>query len=139
MSNLAHAIEYEERSLEEIFPVVPHGRQPLLTHYLVQKPLVRRKTKAGIVVVEETVQAEQDTCTLGKVIAISPQCFHDKSGVMWYEGPSFAVGDYLQIPRFGGFRFAVPWQGESVEFVMFDHLQQIAKITGDPRKITTYL
>lgn len=139
MTNLATALSMEHLAMEEAFPEVDHGRSPLLQNYIVQKRRSVTKTATGIHLVEETRQSENDNCTIGKVVAIADMCFRYKDGTAWEEGPSFKVGDYLQIPRFGGFRFSVRWKGEEIEFVIFDHLQQIARIDGDPRKITTYL
>jgi len=85
-------------------------------------------SRGGIHIVKEAQEADTMNCTVGKVVAISPMCFKSPDGTPWPEGPSFEVGDYLQIPKFGGFRFSVKIRDEDVDFVVFDHLQQIAKI-----------
>lgn len=145
-TNLANAIQFDFQTLEEAFPSVAHNRDPLLSNYLVQVRRAKSKTKGGLYIPEEARKAEASNCTVGKVVAIGPLCFKDpKTLEAWPEGASFKIGDYLQIPRFGGFRFAVKYRStedktmEEIDFVLFDHLQQLAKITGDPRDIVSYL
>lgn len=126
--NLAPALDHTHRREEEAFPPVDHGRVPLLTNYIVQVRTALKRTKGGLYVPDEAQEADTQNCTVGKVVAISPMCFHDSKGNPWPEGPSFQVGDYLQIPKFGGFRYSVRLKDQEVVFVVFDHLQQIAKI-----------
>jgi len=126
--NLAPALDHTHRTEMEAFPPVGHGRVPLLTNYIVQVRSAMQVSKGGIHIVKEAQEADTMNCTVGKVVAISPMCFKSPDGTPWPEGPSFEVGDYLQIPRFGGFRFSVKVGDDDIVFVVFDHLQQIAKI-----------
>lgn len=139
-TNLAGAIENDFESIEDAFPEVRHDRAPLLSNYLVQVRRAKNKTKGGIYLPEDVRKSEASNTTIAKVVALGPLCFMSPQTLEpWPEGPSFKIGDFLQIPRYGGSRFSVPWKDEEVDFVLFDHLQQLARITGDPRKITTYL
>lgn len=139
-TNLASAIEIDYASLEDAFPPVEHGRKPLLSNYLVQIRRAKKMSKGGIALPEEVQRSEAANTTVGKVVALGPICFKDARTLQgWPEGPSFGVGDYLQIPRYGGSRFSVKWKNEEIDFVLFDHLQQLALLTVDPRKVTTYL
>jgi co-chaperonin GroES (HSP10) len=140
--NLAHAIEYDYRSVDEAFPKIRHGRVPLLNNYIVQVRRAMSKSKGGIVLTQSAKESEVQLCTVGKVVAISPMAFHFADGRPWPEGPSFKVGDFLQIPRFGGNRFSVKLnEEEEIVFVVFDHLQQICKIEDADvaLAITSYL
>lgn len=139
-TNLAGGIIGSFETIEEAFPEVEHGRVPCLSNYLVQVMRAKNKTKGGILLTEDIRRSEASNTTVAKVVAIGPIAFKDpKTLNPWPEGPSFSVGEFLQIPRYGGSRFSVPWKDEEIDFVLFDHLQQLAKIPGDPRKITTYL
>jgi co-chaperonin GroES (HSP10) len=139
-TNLAGVITSNFESIEEAFPDVKHDREPLLSNYLVQVRRAKNTTKGGIVLPEDVRKSEASNTTIAKVVGLGPLCFKNPHTLEpWPEGPSFKVGDFLQIPRYGGSRFSVPWKDEEVDFVLFDHLQQLARITGDPRKITTYL
>lgn len=139
-TNLANAIEFGFQSLEDAFPTVDHGHEPCLSNYLVQIRRAKTTTKGGLYLPEEARKSEAANTTVGKVVAIGPICFKDaSSGKPWFEGPSFKLGEYLRIPRYGGFRFSVKWKDEEIDFVLFDHLQQLAKLSNDPRTITSYL
>lgn len=126
--NLAPALDHTHRTEQEAFPPVAHGRLPLLSNYIVQVRTAMQRSKGGIELLTETQEADTQNCTVGKVVAISDMCFKHSDGTPWPEGESFKVGDYLQIPKFGGFRFSVKAAGQEIVFVVFDHLQQIAKI-----------
>lgn len=139
-TNLAGVIESNYDSMEDAFPKIDHQRGPLLSNYLVQVRRAKNTSKGGIALPDDVRRSEASNTTVARVVALGPLCFKDpKTLSPWPEGPSFEIGDYLQIPRYGGSRFSVPWKDEEIDFVLFDHLQQLAKITGDPRKITTYL
>lgn len=139
-TNLAPAIHLEYDSIEDAFPEVNHGRQPCLSNYLVQVRRAKKRTKGGILIADETRRSEAANTIVGKVVALGPLCFKDaKTLTPWPEGPSFAVGDFLQIPRYGGSRFSVKYQDEEIDFVLFDHLQQLALLTVSPLEITSYL
>ena len=139
-TNLAGVIENAFDSIEDAFPNVRHDRAPLLSNYLVQVRRAKKTSKGGIILTDDVRRSEASNTTVAKVVALGPLCFKNpKTLEEWPEGPSFNIGDFLQIPRYGGSRFSVPWQDEEIDFVLFDHLQQLARITGDPRKITTYL
>jgi co-chaperonin GroES (HSP10) len=139
-TNLANAIEFGFQSLEDAFPSIETGHEPLASNYLVQVRRAKSTTKGGLFIPEEARKSEAANTTVGKVVAIGPICFKDpRTGQEWFEGPSFKVGDYLRIPRYGGFRFSVKWKDEEIDFVLFDHLQQLAKLSADPRTITAYL
>lgn len=138
-TNLASAVRFAYQSMEEAFPVIDHGREAALSNYIVQVRRAKTVTKGGIVLADETRRSEAGNCTIGKVVGLGPLCFKDvKTLKPWPEGVSFELGDFLQIPRYGGFRFSVKHEDEEVDFVIFDHLQQLAKIK-DPLTVTTYL
>jgi len=140
--NLAEAIDFGYKSVEQAFPDVRHGRVPLLSNYIVQVRRAMNKSKGGILLTQTAKESEVQLCTIGRVVAIAPQCFHYADGRPWPEGPSFEVGDFLQIPRFGGFRFSVKLdEEEEIVFVVFDHLQQVAKVPRweDALAVTSYL
>lgn len=144
-TNTAAAVSFGYQSIEDAFPVLDCFREPLLSNYIVQVRRAVRRTKGGILIDEGSRKIEAANSTVGKVVAIGPLCFKDRDAKEWPEGPSFAIGDFLQIPRFGGLRFSVKYHDEAaketeeVDFVIFDHLQQVARITCDPREITSYV
>ena len=127
-------------TLDEAFPKVAFNRDPgKSTNYVVQLRSAKRVSAGGIVLAEMAREAEADNTTIGKVVAIGSGCFKHSDGRQWPEGPWFELGEYLQVPRYGGFKFQVKHGDEYVTFVMFDHLQFLAKVAGDPRAIVDYV
>lgn len=138
-TNLANAVTFAYQSIDDAFPKIDHGHEPCLSNYLVQVRRAKTKTKGGLYIPEDSRKSEAANTTVGMVVALGPICFKDaKSGKAWVEGPSFKEGDFLRIPRYGGFRFSIQHEGEEVDFVLFDHLQQLAKIK-DPLSVISYL
>lgn len=127
-------------ALDEAFPQVPFHRNPgKSTNYIVQLRSAKRVSKGGIVFTELDRDAESANTTIGKVVAIGSGCFKHGDGRQWPEGPWFELGEYLQVPMYGGMRFRVKHGNEYVNFVMFDHLQFLAKVMGDPLEIVDYV
>lgn len=128
-------------TLDEAFPKVDCMRDPgKSTNYIVQLRSAKRRSDGGIIFAEVAREAESDNTTIGKVVAIGTGCFHHGSTRQpWPEGAWFEMGDYLQVPRYGGMRFRVKHEDEYINFVMFEHTQFLAKVKGDPRKIVDYV
>lgn len=138
-TNLASAVKFKYRTMEEAFPEIDHGREALLSNYIVQVRSAKTTTEGGIIIPDDSRRSEAANTTVAKVVDLGPLCFKDpKTMKSWPEGPSFKIGDFLQIPRHGGSRFSIKRDGEEIDFVIFDHLQQLAKIK-DPLTVTSYL
>jgi co-chaperonin GroES (HSP10) len=127
--------------VDDLFPKVEMYRHPgKSSNYIVQLRRPKKITEGGIIVVDEAREAESDNTTIGKVVALGDGCFRfATTGKPWPEGAWFEIGDYLQVPRYGGMRFRVKHDDDYIHFVIFDHLQFIARVTGDPRKIIDYI
>ena len=127
-------------TLDEAFPLVDFARDPgKSTNYIVQLRMAKTKTAGGILLAEPVRESEQGNTTIGKVVAIGSGCFKHADGKPWPEGQWFELGNYLQVPIYGGMRFRVKHLDEYVHFVMFDHLQFLAKIKGDPMRVIDYV
>ena len=48
-------------------------------------------------------------------------------------------GDFVRSPKYGGDRWTVKLGDEEIEFVMFDDLNILGKVTGDPTKIRAFI
>lgn len=139
-TNLAAAVEFGFQTMEEAFPEVDCGRAPFASNYIVQVRRAITRTRGGIEIPHDVRRSEAANTAVAKVVGIGPACFKDpRTSAPWPEGPPFHVGDYIQVPKMGGFRFGVKWKDEEIDFIIFDHLQLLAKITGDPRKVTAFL
>jgi co-chaperonin GroES (HSP10) len=139
-------------TLEEAFPAVEPGIEPLGARILVQIKTTKKTSAGGIVLVEESKETEKWNTQVAKVVKLGPLAFCNRETKQpWPEGMWASVGDYIRVPRWGGDRFEVATgkkytvtkvvNGEKVDlevdeepalFVVFNDHEAIAKITGDP-------
>ena len=126
----------EAADLQGAFPAVDPGAKPLGARILVQLRRTKKKaTSAGIILVEETREAEKWNNMVAKVIEIGPLAFKKRDTMEpWPEGSWCEVGDYLRVPKWGGDRWEVdvPGEEEPALFRVLNDHEVIAKITGNP-------
>ena len=118
-------------TLEDAFPAVNPGVQPLGTRVLVQLRTVRTKTASGIVLVDDTKQFNKVTTQLGKVVNIGPIAFRNReNGQLWPEGVWARPGDFIRLPKYGGDRFErkIPGTDDTALFCLFQDHEIIAKV-----------
>ena len=128
------------------FPSVEPGAKPLGGRILVQLRRTKKKTSsAGIILVEETKEAEKWNNMVAKVIEIGPLAFkHRETMQPWPEGSWCVVGDYIRVPKWGGDRWEVKVPGEddledpALFMVLNDH-EIIAKVTGNPLAMRAFI
>jgi len=131
-----------EQTLEEAFPKVDAGCQPMGSRVLVQVKSPKRVTKGGIILtddVQDTIAWNTQTAILR---AVGPLAFKNRTTQEpWPEGAWAAPGDYVRVPKYGGDRFevAVGKDGEVALFVIFNDMDLIAKITCDPRDVIAFV
>jgi co-chaperonin GroES (HSP10) len=128
------------------FPSVEPGAKPLGGRILVQLRRTKKKaTSAGIILVEETKEAEKWNNMVAKVIEIGPLAFrHRESMNPWPEGAWCSVGDYIRVPKWGGDRWEVKVPGEedfedSALFMILNDHEIIAKVTGSPLEMRAFI
>ena len=132
----------DEDELGWVFPEVDPGNRPLGARIIVQLRRTRTKTKSGIVLAQDTKQAEQWNNQVAKVVAVGPIAFRNReTGDAWNEGAWCHVGDYVRVPRWGGDRFTakVPASDDEVTFCVFTDHEIIAAVTGDPLVQKNYI
>lgn len=128
------------------FPSVDPGAKPLGGRILVQLRRTKKKaTSAGIILVEETKEAEKWNNMVAKVIEIGPLAFKNRDTMQgWPEGSWCAVGDYIRVPKWGGDRWEVPVPGEddleekALFMILNDH-EIIAKVTCSPLEMRAFV
>lgn len=128
------------------FPDVDPGMVPYGGRVIVQLRRIKKKTtSAGIILVEETKEAEKWQNMIGKVVAMGPLAFKNRDTMEpWPEGTWASVGDYVRVPKWGGDRWEirVPGEDDREEPVLFmtlnDH-ELIAKVTGNPLSFKAYV
>jgi len=134
-----------EQTLEEAFPDVDPMMTPYGARVLIQLRAVKEKvSKAGLVLVEETREAEKWNTMIGKVIAIGPLAFKKRDSMEpWPEGSWAEVGEFVRVPKWGGDRWEVDYengeQNGKALFTFFNDHELIGKVTGDPLKIKAFI
>jgi co-chaperonin GroES (HSP10) len=124
-------------SVEDAFPTVDCGREPLASTVVVQLRTPKRKTQGGIILTEQDRDTEKHNTQIARVVAIGPTCFKDQKTLEpWPEGPWYSVGDFVSVPLYVGDRWwrQIPTRprGEYATFALFGHLDIRAKVTGNP-------
>jgi len=135
----------ESAELDWAFPVVNPGALPLGGRILVQLRRTKKKTSgSGIILVEETKEAEKWQNMVAKVIHVGPLAFkHRDTMQSWPEGSWCEPGDFIRVPKWGGDRWEVLVPDQDDEdpalFAVFNDHEMIAKVTGNPLNMRAYL
>ena len=132
-------------AMKAAFPEVNPGVQPLGSRILVQIRTPKSKTSGGIILVDDTKDTEKWNTTVAKVVAIGPLAFKNRDTLKsWPEGDWVHAGDFIRAPKYGGDRWEVPYIDEDGDeqnamFVIFNDLDIIGKITGDPLAVKAFI
>lgn len=128
------------------FPSVDPGAKPLGGRILVQLRRTKKKTTgSGIILVEETKEAEKWNNMVAKVVEVGPLAFKNRDTMQgWPEGSWCVAGDYIRVPKWGGDRWEVkvPEEDQSEDPALFmilnDH-EIIAKVTCNPLAMGSFI
>lgn len=128
------------------FPSVDPGAKPLGGRILVQLRRTKKKTTgSGIILVEETKEAEKWNNMVAKVIEIGPLAFKNRDTMQgWPEGSWVVAGDYIRVPKWGGDRWEVKVPEEdqfedSALFMILNDHEIIAKVTCSPLEMRSFI
>lgn len=128
------------------FPSVEPGAKPLGGRILVQLRRTKKKTTgSGIILVEETKEAEKWNNMVAKVIAIGPLAFKNRDTMQsWPEGSWVVAGDYIRVPKWGGDRWEVKVPEEdaledAALFMILNDHEIIAKVTCSPLEMRSFI
>ena len=127
-------------ALKQAFPDVNPGITPLGSRVLVQIRSPETKTKGGIIFSTNDRDTERDNTQVAKVVAVGPLAFHNRNtATLWPEGAWAGAGEFLRVPKYGGDRWAVEAAGgERAYFALFNDLDLLGKVTGDPLEIRAF-
>lgn len=147
MSDFINRVNFGFKSVDEAFPPVDTTIIPLGSRVMVQLRSAKKKTAGGIILVEDTVDTERYNTQISKVVAIGPLAFRNRDTMqLWPEGRWCVPGDFVRTPKFGGDRWSVPVldaEGNPTEdeahMVIFNDLDIIGKVVGDPLAVRAYL
>ena len=129
----------DPQELAWAFPEVNSGQTPLGGRVIIK--LRRIKKKAGmIIIVDETKENEKWNNMIGKVVALGPLAYKNRDTMeSWPEGHWCQLGDFVRTPKYGGDRWTVRSNEEEIEFVIFNDLDIIGKVTADPTTIRAFI
>lgn len=140
MNDFANNIDYGYESIDEAFPQVDPGVKPFGSRVLCQLRTPKRTTKGGIIILDETRETDQANTQVAKVIAVGDLAFKNRNTQQeWPEGSWAKPGDFVRVPKYGGDRWVVKYGAEDCIFIIFDDLNLIGKVTGDPLAMKAYL
>jgi co-chaperonin GroES (HSP10) len=130
-----------ENAWAEAFPDVHPGIQPFGSRVLVQIRTPRRVSRGGIILSAETQDTERWNTQVAKVISVGPLAFKNRNTQeTWPEGDWCKPGDFVRVAKYGGDRWEVPVnKNDSAMFVIFNDLDIIGQVTGDPLAIKAFI
>ena len=131
-----------ENAMAEAFPAVDAGIQPFGSRVLIQIRTPKKKSNGGIIIDIGTQDTEKWNTQIGKVIALGPLAFKNRNDMKtWPEGEWCKAGEYVRVAKYGGDRWEVkvPGSDESAMFVIFNDLDIIGQVTGDPLAIRAFI
>jgi co-chaperonin GroES (HSP10) len=107
---------------------------------IVQVRKAKNQTAGGIYIPEEARKTEASNTQIAKVVAIGCLAYKNRNTMEpWPEGAWCEVGAYVRAPKYGGDRWSVRSGDEEIEFVMFNDLDILAEVTGDPTAIRAFI
>jgi co-chaperonin GroES (HSP10) len=142
MQEIGNKIEFGYENLDEAFPAADPGVAPFGSRVLVQIRTPKKKTKGGIILTSDVRETEHYNTQVAKVIAVGSLAFKNRNTMEpWPEGSWCAVGEYVRVPRYGGDRWSVKTDSGEDEaiLVIFNDLDLVGKVTGDPMAIKAFL
>jgi co-chaperonin GroES (HSP10) len=128
--------------MAEAFPAVDAGIQPFGSRVLIQIRTPKKKSAGGIIIDIGSQDTEKWNTQIGKVIALGPLAFKNRNDMQtWPEGEWCKAGEYVRVAKYGGDRWEakIPGTDESAMFVIFNDLDIIGQVTGDPLAIRAFI
>jgi co-chaperonin GroES (HSP10) len=101
----------------------------------------KTKTASGIIIDNGSRDTEKWNTQVAKVVNVGALAFKNRNSMEpWPEGSWCKPGDYVRVAKYGGDRWEVPMpNGETALFVIFNDLDIIGQVTGDPLAIRAFI
>jgi co-chaperonin GroES (HSP10) len=127
--------------MAEAFPTADAGVQPFGSRVLVQIRTPKTKTASGIIIDNGSRDTEKWNTQVAKVVSHGPVAYRNRNTLEpWPEGGWAHPGDYVRVPKYGGDRWEVPLpDGSTALFVIFNDLDIIGRVEGDPLAIRAFI
>jgi co-chaperonin GroES (HSP10) len=126
---------------EHAFPEADPGIQPFGSRVLVQIRNPKQRTASGIILDSGTKETEKWNTAVGKVVSLGPLAFKNRNTMeSWPEGDWCQTGEFVRVPKYGGDRWEVDLGDKGTAlFVIFNDLDIIGRVTGDPTAIRAFI
>ena len=124
------------------FPDVDAGVKPYGSRVLVQIRRPKSVTSGGIVIPDEARETEKWNTQVAKVIMLGPVAFKNRdTQESWPEGDWCQPGTFVRCPKYGGDKWDVPVPGspDPALFVLFNDLDLLGEVTGNPLTIKAFI
>ncbi len=133
--------QISEQSIAEAFPGADPGVQPFGSRVLVQIRNPRQRTASGIILDSGSVETEKWNTQAARVVAVGPLAFKNRNTMEpWPEGNWCQPGDFVRVAKYGGDRWEIPVDADRVAlYVIFNDLDIIGKVTGDPLAMKAFI
>ena len=130
-------------SIESAFPNADPGMKPVGSRVLVQLRKPKKKTSGGIILSDDSRDAERDNTQVAKVISVGSLAFKKRDTLeSWPEGEWCKVGEYIRVPKYAPERWDVR-TGNGVDdfttFMIVRDTDVIGVVTGDPTTTVAYV
>lgn len=143
METIINTVSFDYGSHDEAFPPVDPGVKPFGSRVLCQLRSAKKVTKGGIILTSDARETEQWNTQVAKVIAVGDLAFKNRqTQTPWPEGAWAVPGDFVRVPKYGGDKWTVkhgPENDDEALFVLFNDLDLIGKVTGDPLAIKAFV
>jgi co-chaperonin GroES (HSP10) len=141
MQEIGNKISFGYDSLDEAFPACDPGVVPFGSRVLVQVRTPKAKTSGGIILTKDVQETEAWNTQVAKIISVGTLAFKNRNTMEpWPEGSWCEVGDFVRVPRYGGDKWTVKTEGgDEAIVVIFNDLDLVGKVVGDPLAIKAFL
>lgn len=130
-----------EEALKQAFPAADPGIVPMGSRVLVQIRNPKQKTASGIIIDVSSQETERWNTQVGKVVSVGPVAFKNRNTMEpWPEGAWCKEGDFVRVPKYGGDRWDLQLpNGDVALYVIFNDLDIIGLVTGDPLAVRAFI
>ena len=130
-----------EQTLNDAFPNADPGIVPFGSYVLVQIRAPKLTTAGGIILSSDTTETEKWNTQVGRVVTMGPLAFKNRNTMAsWPEGDWCKPGDYVRVAKYGGDRWETTDSGgDTALFVIFNDLDIIGSVVGDPLAVRAFI
>lgn len=141
MQGVANKISFTYANVDEAFPECDPGVKPFGSRVMVQIRTPKKTTSGGIILIDDARETELYNTQVAKVIDMGSLAFKNRNTMeTWPEGSWCEIGDFVRVPRYGGDRWTVKTEnGDEAIVVIFNDLDLVGKVTGNPLAMKAFL